>query len=306
MVNIPYTAITAMDDEAVVAEDTSLTAIILICMLGLLAAGVFLIIYFIRSGRTKKLVKKTSPAYLGLQELNKKYEEIFLRFQQDYSYSFSAKSKQNYDHFYNSKMFNDGLKSILTNEIDVGYLDNAIKWNKDKYREYEGEYYSVVVYTTEKTFQTLSLPHRISYKRYSKYEHRMNLQKMNVLMAFQVTIHVYYNSPGGRNRYHKSIILTDRDVINRYNQILESERNQTEAQRQRSLLTPSLRYEVMKRDGFKCVICGRSAAVDGVKLHVDHIKPVAKGGKTEMSNLRTLCQDCNLGKSDTYDAGGIN
>lgn len=70
---------------------------------------------------------------------------------------------------------------------------------------------------------------------------------------------------------------------------------------QRRLVTPSLRYDIMKRDGFRCVICGRGAD-DGVKLHVDHIKPVSKGGKSTPSNLRTLCQDCNLGKSAKYDS----
>ena len=62
-------------------------------------------------------------------------------------------------------------------------------------------------------------------------------------------------------------------------------------------MTDSLRYDVLKRDGFKCQICGASAQ-DGATLHVDHIIPVSKGGKTEMSNLQTLCDRCNLGKSN--------
>lgn len=64
---------------------------------------------------------------------------------------------------------------------------------------------------------------------------------------------------------------------------------------ERKKLTPSMRYDVLNRDGHRCCICGRDAS-DGVKLHVDHIIPISKGGKTEMSNLRTLCADCNLGK----------
>lgn len=64
---------------------------------------------------------------------------------------------------------------------------------------------------------------------------------------------------------------------------------------QRRLMTDSLRYDVMRRDGFRCQICGATAA-DGYKLHVDHILPVSKGGKTEMGNLRTLCERCNMGK----------
>ena len=64
---------------------------------------------------------------------------------------------------------------------------------------------------------------------------------------------------------------------------------------QRRLMTDSLRYDVMQRDGFRCQLCGATAA-DGYKLHVDHIIPVSKGGKTEMGNLRTLCERCNMGK----------
>ena len=74
---------------------------------------------------------------------------------------------------------------------------------------------------------------------------------------------------------------------------------------QRKLMTNSLRYDILKRDGFRCAICGRTAA-DGVKLHVDHIIPVAKGGKTEPGNLRTLCSECNEGKKDKYDPDGLN
>ena len=40
---------------------------------------------------------------------------------------------------------------------------------------------------------------------------------------------------------------------------------------------------------------------DGVKLHVDHIFPIAKGGRTDPSNLRTLCDQCNLGKKDKIE-----
>ena len=82
-------------------------------------------------------------------------------------------------------------------------------------------------------------------------------------------------------------------------------KNRSKIDYERSLMTDSLRYDVMKRDGFKCVICGATAQ-DGVKLHVDHIYPVSKGGKTEMSNLRTLCERCNHGKAAKYDENGVN
>lgn len=49
-----------------------------------------------------------------------------------------------------------------------------------------------------------------------------------------------------------------------------------------------------------CQYCGYGPK-DGVKLHVDHIKPVSKGGTNDRSNLQALCELCNLGKSDSYD-----
>lgn len=55
-----------------------------------------------------------------------------------------------------------------------------------------------------------------------------------------------------------------------------------------------LRYEIFKRDDFKCVLCGATAQDD--LLMIDHIKPVVKGGLNECENLRTLCRQCNLGK----------
>ena len=60
-----------------------------------------------------------------------------------------------------------------------------------------------------------------------------------------------------------------------------------------------IRWRVMNRDKFKCCCCGASPAIDPtVKLHVDHILPYSKGGKTTLDNLQTLCSKCNLGKGD--------
>jgi hypothetical protein len=59
------------------------------------------------------------------------------------------------------------------------------------------------------------------------------------------------------------------------------------------------RFLVLKRDNFKCCICGASPAKDtSVELQVDHIIPWSKGGETIIDNLQTLCSKCNLGKSD--------
>lgn len=56
-----------------------------------------------------------------------------------------------------------------------------------------------------------------------------------------------------------------------------------------------MRFEVFKRDGFRCRYCGRSAP--DVVLQADHLLAVANGGPDEIGNLVTSCADCNGGKS---------
>lgn len=65
-------------------------------------------------------------------------------------------------------------------------------------------------------------------------------------------------------------------------------------------ISDKLRYQVLKRDNFKCCACGASPAKNpDIELHIDHIVPWSKGGETVMENLQTLCSKCNLGKSDS-------
>ena len=54
---------------------------------------------------------------------------------------------------------------------------------------------------------------------------------------------------------------------------------------------------IMKRDGYKCVICGRSKK-DGVELQVDHIKPKDLGGTNSIDNGETLCAQHNFQKKN--------
>lgn len=67
---------------------------------------------------------------------------------------------------------------------------------------------------------------------------------------------------------------------------------------QRKLMTPKLRKQIMERDHYTCQICGKYMP-DGVGLHIDHIIPISKGGKSIASNLQVLCSKCNGRKSDT-------
>lgn len=51
---------------------------------------------------------------------------------------------------------------------------------------------------------------------------------------------------------------------------------------------------------YTCACCGKKAT-DRIFFHVDHIKPMNKGGKTVSENLQILCRQCNGMKGDKID-----
>ncbi len=90
-------------------------------------------------------------------------------------------------------------------------------------------------------------------------------------------------------------------LINRNNKLksigYECTIREYHSKNQRKLMTKSLRKEIMIRDNYTCQICEKYMP-DEVGLHVDHIIPVSKGGKTIPSNLQVLCSKCNGKKSN--------
>jgi diadenosine tetraphosphate (Ap4A) HIT family hydrolase len=59
------------------------------------------------------------------------------------------------------------------------------------------------------------------------------------------------------------------------------------------------RYEVLKRAGFRCELCGVPA--DERALEVDHILPRRHGGTDDRANLQSLCYRCNANKGARDD-----
>lgn len=62
-----------------------------------------------------------------------------------------------------------------------------------------------------------------------------------------------------------------------------------------------VRYQVIKKHGGGCMACGRSKKDHGIVIHVDHIEPRSKRPELALcfDNLQLLCEDCNMGKSNT-------
>jgi HNH endonuclease len=60
--------------------------------------------------------------------------------------------------------------------------------------------------------------------------------------------------------------------------------------------------EVLKRDEYRCMICGQRPADDvNIQLHAHHIRPYGKRGVTTGNNLISLCHTCHAGLEPHYE-----
>lgn len=64
---------------------------------------------------------------------------------------------------------------------------------------------------------------------------------------------------------------------------------------ERGRVSNKMRFSIYEKDNYRCRNCKRHTD----DLEIDHIIPIAKGGKSEYNNLQTLCRRCNRNKSDT-------
>ncbi len=108
-----------------------------------------------------------------------------------------------------------------------------------------------------------------------------------------------YTSGGGMAQRSFTVPMTE-ETIAELIRTLESKLTASAfAKEQRILMTKKLREFIKRRDNFTCCNCGNSTHIEqNLLLEIDHIIPVAKGGRTVEDNLQTLCWKCNRAKGD--------
>lgn len=243
-----------------------------------------------------KIVQETSILLKKLSELNSEYK-FGWNVQKQYTFRILLQSKPKFDRY----ELMDLLDENILNNSELMQAAKVIENNRNLYVVYHKKVEQLQSEITQEQAKTL----HISYITYTKIEKELFAeQQIKPILDSDIICIASYSSPGGRNHYSKTSNYKIDEVPKRYEMLQQKIVNQNSEEmkrkRARSQMTPKLRYSILKRDGFRCTICGRTAE-DGVKLHVDHIIPVSKGGETIPSNLRTLCETCNLGKSDEIE-----
>lgn len=108
-----------------------------------------------------------------------------------------------------------------------------------------------------------------------------------------------YVSPAGRSRRTETIVMNESMFEGIWSSLSANMSRKSHIKKERSAMTSDLREAIKKRDNYTCKICGNSVYNEpNLLLEVDHIVPVSKGGRTEASNLQTLCWRCNRTKGN--------
>ncbi|CAH0247254.1 HNH endonuclease [Microbacterium sp. Bi128] len=248
--------------------------------------------------RTRRIVAATSAALSELHELNGRYAASVMPLPVlTRRYRAATTSKSAFDRF--------PLRTFLMDAVldDETRLVVDIDQRLDRMRHYSA-------YTRELTDVGnrsigRSGDRRMNPDKYAKIERELFHKRMLTAPTplATVTAVVTYTSPQGRNSYRKHLDWSFAEL----RVGLDEARRQRAAKstseylrrRERSLLTPKLRTDILRRDGSRCRMCGASANT-GAVLHIDHIVPISHGGLTVPGNLQTLCQSCNLGKSNRF------
>ena len=239
----------------------------------------------------KKHIKKEETEVINKSDKIKKLNEI------NKKYSFkkitNCKRKIKEREFSRKSLYNvksiDIIRYNIENNIDFIRTDieNAI-YNIKMLDDYNKEVNKLTLIKSNNTS-----------KKFNKIENRIFNKLIYKKEDFLINVKliVYYRSNSGKINENKKTLITFLELVNIYNVWQQGNKYCETQKRERRIMNDDIRYNVLKRDNFQCQLCGATAK-DGAKLHVDHIIPVSKGGKTIMSNLQTLCDRCNIGKSN--------
>lgn len=269
--------------------------IIVFLILGLIALVFFAVIKVINA-KNEKIVSSHSKSLAKLAEINNatKFHDVKNHFK-------LFKHYDNKGHYL--KIEPSYLMSSYIRDNIVFFVDyvQKVKENQETYNQYMSNVRIIQSEITEDECKQL----KVSLRAYKAVEKKLfSTMVKKPVCDCKFTVKMSYSSPAGKVNLDKSASFNFADIVVSLNSVsrssLDYETKKILNTVERGEISDSLRYDVLRMSNFRCSICGASAQ-EGARLHVDHIIPVSKGGKSELSNLRVLCERCNVGKSNKIE-----
>lgn len=272
-------------------EKIFLGLLIIFASIGFIFLAIFIPILIVND-KYDSFIKQHSIGFRTIKELNKRYIFISVPII-NYSHSYDN------ENFYNDISCEDYLiYQIAHNMVKVQKAINNSNTNRELFDRYRTD---VKNYCKYYEFDTNELP-----KNKNKLETRersliqKEIQTPTTFVSISVSLEL--TQINGRHLSEKTHKYSYEE-INRIIRRLRNKRNgfylddgiwKSLCRVERGKVTNKLRFYIYERDGYRCRLCGKRS--NGRNLEIDHIIPIAKGGKSTRDNLQTLCVSCNKKK----------
>lgn len=263
--------------------------ILCFCLLGIF---IYHKVYQWNYNRYKQFVLTHSIALKELHLLNSNFkfnnvETIYKQYTYDNEFFFSNISCQDFL-----------IYQLQYEQREIKLQMMAIDKNKIDYEKYKEQLLQITQIGTYST----------SYDKF-KYETLIEIEKelfqkncMQPITEFVLSISLYCSTINGHIYEEKSQSFNKAEVnalIKRVNAKNGSFFNDREiwnsiCRVERGKVTNKMRFSIYQRDRYRCCKCGMTNRY--TTLEIDHIIPIAKGGKSTYNNLQTLCHNCNAKK----------
>lgn len=261
---------------------------------------IIIIAFIIFYKKYKKIILSSSKYLKELDYINNKYhfyeiEELKLTKSYDNENFYNTISPEDYLIYqlvYLQKIVNEQLERALHNNNMISFYQNDLNNIKYNY-ELDSKPKIVIPFLIKKI---------IDKNKNKEIKHPVTDYTIAVVIIL-TNINGRYISQKGTRFFRIKI----EDIIRRLNDKTNNRYKDKPiwdaiSRVERARVSNKMRFAVYRRDHYRCVKCGRKTA----DLEIDHIIPIAKGGKTEFNNLQTLCHSCNVKKGDTVEKGTFN
>ena len=256
---------------------------------------VFVVVFLAVKKKYERFALEHSLAIKELSEINKRYKFVSIK-------NFDMKHSYDNENFYETI----STKAYLIYQLvyiqkDLLKALNDADANDQKFAKYKEEVSKI---TSFGSFDTEKLPR--CKKILSKTEKAVfGLNRKFPKCPFPLKVHLELTNINGKYKKSKEKRFNSkelRSLIGRINNKSGGRYNDKEiwdaiCAVERGKVTNKMRFSIYARDGYRCKICGRKTN----DLEIDHIYPIAKGGKSTYDNLQTLCHSCNKKKGASVE-----
>ena len=268
--------------------------LIFIGAFALLAIAVTLPVYLVQR-KYRNFIYEHNLALKKLLEINNKYDfKVVFNFDMEHSYD--------NENFYGDISCEDYLIYELV------YIQNKVKaamkaasYNKNLFEIYMNEVTANCKFGEYDTTELLK-----NKKRLERFKEIVFAKSMLApTMEFSIKIKLILRNINGAFKTCKTDEFFEEDINDLISQMsqkrgtfyLNDDIWKAICRVERGKVTNKTRFAIYQRDGHRCRKCGRKTD----DLEIDHIVPIAKGGKSTMDNLQTLCRRCNREKGTNIE-----